>query len=496
MEQEQSRRCVDINRRQLVMRTIDVEELIGRDHPARALWQLTGEVDLSEFYAPIKSLADGPGRSRFDPRLLICVWLYGYSRGIGSARELARQIDIDPALQWLTGLDTINHHTLADFRVDHKRALDELFTQVLGVLLHEGLITLERVTQDGTKIKAQAALGSFRTSGQIQQHLEIARQHVAAMNDTLPDANDVRTGRAAARAVRERADRLDCALQEIEKLRASKKKDRRTFVPKVSETEPEARVMRTNEGGFAASYNAQISTDGKHGFIISSVLTNEVNDRHQLKPAIERIQAVCGRIPRQMLADGDFTNNASITAAAEAGIDFYGSWNERARDSASAKKALASAEFQRERFRYDSDHDVYLCPADKVLKPTRNIRHSDGSFQIVYRSPAKQCHACPWHKQCCPPSPRRGGRQITRQGILAPVAAFQAKMRMPEAQSIYRNRGRIAEFPHAWIKDKFRLRRFHVRGLLKAGIELTWAALTFNLLALHRFRRAQLATAA
>jgi len=75
------------------------------------------------------------------------------------------------------------------------------------------------------------------------------------------------------------------------------------------------------------------------------------------------------------------------------------------------------------------------------------------------------------------------------------VAAFQAKMRTPEAQSIYRDRGRIAEFPHAWIKDKFRLRRFHVRGLLKAGVELTWAALTFNLLALHRFRRVQLATA-
>ncbi len=496
MEQEQGRRCIDINRRQMVMRTIDVEELIGGDHPARALWQLTGELDLSEFYAPIKSMPSGPGRSCFDPRLLICVWLYGYSRGIGSARELARQIDIDPALQWLTGLDTINHHTLADFRVDHKGALDELFTQVLGVLLHEGLITLERVTQDGTKIKAQASLGSFRTSAQIQQHLGVARQHVAAMNNALAEAGSIRTGRAAARAVHERADKLNFALQEIEKLRASKKKDRRTFVPKVSETEPQARVMRTNEGGFAASYNAQISTDGKHGFIIGSALTSEVNDHHQLKPAIERIQAVCGRFPQQMLADGDFTNNASVTAASEAGIDFYGSWSERARDSAAAKKALASAEFQREQFQYDSEHDLYLCPAGKLLKPTRSIRHSDGSFQIVYRSPAKQCHACPWHTQCCPPSPRRGGRQITRQGILPAVAAFQAKMRTPEAQSIYRHRGRIAEFPHAWIKDKFRLRRFHVSGLLKAGIELTWAALTFNLLALHRFRRTQLSAAA
>lgn len=192
-----------------------------------------------------------------------------------------------------------------------------------------------------------------------------------------------------------------------------------------------------------------------------------------------------------MLADGDFTNNASVTAAAEAGIDFYGSWNDRARDSASAKKAFATAAFQRDKFEYDSQQDVYLCPAGKILRPTRNIRHGDGTFQIVYRSPAQQCHACPWHSECCPPSPRRGGRQITRQGFLGPVAAFQAKMKTPEAQLIYRQRGRIAEFPHAWLKDKFRLRRFHLRGLLRAGLELTWAALTFNLLTLLRFRRAQ-----
>ena len=427
--------------------------------------------------------------------MLICLWLYGYSRGIGSARELARQIEIDPALQWLTGLDTINHHSLSDFRVDHKHALDELFAQVLGVLLHEGLITLERVTQDGTKIKAaHASMGSFRTSTQIQKQVETARQHVAAL-DGEPEVEERKTG-ARARAKRERAHRMECALQEIEKLRASKKKDRKTFVPKVSDTEPEARVMRSNEGGFAASYNAQISTDAKHGFIISTAVSNEVNDQHQLQPAIQRIQAACGSNPKQMLADGDFTNNASVMAAAEAGIDFYGSWNARSYQSPRGKKALAGPSFRHEDFHYDSDRDVYVCPADKLLTRTRNIHHRNGTFQIVYRSPMQQCRACPEHEQCCVGWQKRGGRQVTRQGVLPAVAAFQAKMATPEAQLIYRERSRIAEFPHAWLKEKFRLRRFHVSGILKAGIELTWAALTFNLLALRRIRYQQfLATA-
>ena len=72
--------------------------------------------------------------SALNPHLLISLWIYAYSRGVGSAREIARLCEIDPAFQWLTGMDTINHHTLSDFRVDHQGALDELFTQVLGLL--------------------------------------------------------------------------------------------------------------------------------------------------------------------------------------------------------------------------------------------------------------------------------------------------------------------------------------------------------------------------
>jgi hypothetical protein len=285
-------------------------------------------------------------------------------------------------------------------------------------------------------------------------------------------------------------------LQEIEKLRASKKKDRKTFVPKVSESEPEARVMRSNEGGFAASYNAQISTDAKHGLIVCAALSNDVNDSQQLQPAIERLQAACGRSPKQLLADGDYTTNASVTAAAQAGIDFYGSWSGHKYNPAGVKKALVAPGFQHADFHYDAERDVYICPADKLLTRTRNIRHSNGAFQIVYRSPMQQCRTCPAHERCCPEWPKRGGRQVSRQGVLPAVAAFQAKMATPEAQAIYRERSRIAEFPHAWLKEKFRLRRFHVSGIEKPALKLSWAALTFNLLALLRIRRQQIPVAA
>jgi transposase len=121
-----------VNRQQMSWRAVDVEKLIGEDHPARAIWALVGRLDLRRFYEGIDSSAEQGGRPAFDPQLLISLWVYAYSQGIGSAREVARRCEFDPAFQWLTGLDEVNYHTLADFRVEKQKELDELFTQVVG----------------------------------------------------------------------------------------------------------------------------------------------------------------------------------------------------------------------------------------------------------------------------------------------------------------------------------------------------------------------------
>lgn len=125
-------------------RAVDVERLIDEEHLARAIWELVGRLDLSSFYAGIESSAVEGGRPAYDPQLLLSVWVYAYSQGIGSAREVARRCEYDPAFQWLTGLLEVNYHTLADFRVDKQQELDELFTQVLASLSKEGLITLSK----------------------------------------------------------------------------------------------------------------------------------------------------------------------------------------------------------------------------------------------------------------------------------------------------------------------------------------------------------------
>jgi transposase len=165
-----SPRLASIDRTQLLLRTIDVEGLIDEDHPARAIWELVGRLDLGLYHAEIASVEVRAGREHTDPQLLISVWLYAYSQGISSAREVARQCEFEPALGWLCGLRPVSHKTLSDFRSGHKSALDDLFVQVLGMLSAEGLITMERVTLDGTKVKANAGGNTFRRREKLGKH--------------------------------------------------------------------------------------------------------------------------------------------------------------------------------------------------------------------------------------------------------------------------------------------------------------------------------------
>src|SRR2546421_5860109 len=172
-----------VDRSQTSWQMLDVERLIEADHAARAIWELVGRLKLDGFYAPIAAVEGAAGRTPWDPRLLVSLWIYAYSRGISSAREIARRCCYEPAFQWLCGLGEINHHTLSDFRVDHDASLRELFVQVLGGVSSEGLVRLARVMDDGTRIKACAGSDSFRREKRVKEHLEAARQQGEAMGD-------------------------------------------------------------------------------------------------------------------------------------------------------------------------------------------------------------------------------------------------------------------------------------------------------------------------
>ena len=424
----------------------------------------------------------------FDPQLLISLWVYAYSQGIGSAREVARRCEFDPAFQWLTGLDEVNYHTLADFRVEKQKELDGLFTQVLATLSKEGLITLEQVMQDGTKIKASASTRSYQRGGTIQGHLERARQRVAEMGDPRNEESSAKVKQAQARARREQQERLESALEQLQKLQERKGGEKAKSEARVSISDPQARVMHHSDGGLSLSYNAQISTDAAQGLIVGVAVTQEVNDYGQLLPAVERIEERLEKEPQQMVADAGYTTRATIEDMAEREIDFLGSLTEKEKLSrAATMNCLPSSAFV-----YDRERDVYVCPEGKEL--AYDCRHTKKKGFAYYRYEAewRDCQSCARKPQCCPENQKQG-RSVVRSQESAVVLAFRQKMATDEARAQYRRRSQVAEFCHAWIKSKLGLRQFHVRGLVKVQMEMLWACLTYNLQHWIRLRKSQYA---
>jgi transposase len=471
-------RVKPIERSQLVWRSVAIEELIEQDHPARAIWDFVGRLALESFYAPIEAGAGVAGRAAWDPRLLASLWLYAYSRGIGSAREIARRCDFEPGFQWLCALESINYHTLSDFRVSHQTALQELFVQSLGVLSAEGLIRLERVMHDGTKIQACASSQSFRREETLRAHLEAAAQQVQQLaQESAEEAT--RQQAAKQRAAREREQRVEQALRELEQIRAVKRGAEEKEQARASSSDPEARVMKQARGGYAASYNVQLSTEASHKIVVAVGLSQSSTDYGELVGAVAQVEQNLGAQPEQVVVDGGFTSRQNILSMAAQGIDLIGSFGDQeAKGAWTSARQGRSAEFSKAAFEYHAAENVYRCPAGQALRP---IGHNQqvGALQYVYRAEASACQVCRFKAQCCPQSDK--GRTVVRVEEGPEVQAFRQKMQTAPAQESYRQRAEVAEFPNAWIKEKLGLRRFRVRGLAKVRCEALWACLTYNI---------------
>jgi transposase len=472
-------RLKDIDRNQSYWGAVAIDELIPADHVARAIWEVTGKLDFSEFLKDNKSVEGKQGRERWDPRLLASVWVYAYSQGIGAAREIERQMEYEPGWRWLTANGKVNYHSLSDFRVDHGEAVEKLFSELLGMLSREGLIDLAEVTQDGTKIRAVAGGGSQRREKTLREHIRQAEEAVEKLSQA-DEAERVLSRKEAAqkRAAEERKARLEQAVKELEEIRKSPSKRKKREEARVSETEPEARVMKDGQGGYGLSYNVQTTTETKYGFLVGVGITQQGNDNYQLKPAVDRMEKQAGQKPLRVIVDGGYINENTIEAMVEEQVELVGpEMAQEERRERNQQQSLAQAgiakEFGQQFFVIIEDGKAVRCPAGKRMGRNRIEKR-----YTAYQASRKDCEGCMNRAQCCPKS---GARIIKIKKENKAVKAYQERMQEEAMKAIYRKRGPVAEFPHAWIKEKLGLRKFHVRGLIKAGIEVLWAAVTYDI---------------
>jgi transposase len=423
-EPERKPRLKPVNRNQLRLRTVEVEKLVEANHLVRAIWELVGRLDLKGFTAEIAAVDGVAGRSAFDPRLLISLWLYADSEGVGSAHEVERRCAYPPAYQGLTGMEAVNYHPSADgsdFRVQYQEALDELFAQRLGVLSSEGLISLERVVHDGTKVKASASGKSFHREKTLRAHLEAARERVRAMGDARQEESRRRTAFAQERAAREKVEKLEEALQEMKKVQAAPAARAEKSERRVSESDPEARLMKQSDGGYAPSHNVQISTDTAHGIIVGASVTQAANDQEQRVPAMEEIERQTGRRPEHLVVDDGYTTRENVLAAAEKGVDLIGGMMEPDAEASPRrlKQRGVDPAFYAENFRDNPATNTYACPAGKAL-PYQTPKHDRvGVERKVYKARAADCRDCGFRPPC---RPGAQGRRIVRSENVPVVA--------------------------------------------------------------------------
>lgn len=293
-------------------------DLLPPDHLARLIWEATVRLDLTAFYEPILVVEGGAGQAATDPQILVALWTFATSQGVTSARELDRLCVEHLAYIWLCGGVSMNYHTLSDFRIRHRQALDDLMTQILGRLAHAGLIEFEHFAQDGIRVRASAGAASFHRQATLEKSLAEAQALLATLAEPPADVTEEVTAHehaAQARAAQERLERLEAALAEMPAAQAAKPETERGEA-RVSSTDPQARVMKMPDGGFRPAYNIQFATDTAHLVIAGVEVTNAGTDKAEMTPMLEQVQERCERLPKDWLIDGGFVTLPAIEQGA------------------------------------------------------------------------------------------------------------------------------------------------------------------------------------
>jgi transposase len=302
-----------------------LDQLIPRDHRVRAVWAYIERLDVAPLYDQIAAVEGGVGRDAVDPKIPLALWMFATIEGISSARHIDRLCTRDLAYMWICGEVGVNHHLISDFRTGHGEFLDQLLTDTIATLIYQEIITLETVAQDGMRVRASAGGGSFRRRKTLEECREEAARQVQILKEEMQDdaANDHSNKRheaAKKRAAKERLERVDEALKNLEEL-AKQKEQREQGTgeeARCSMTDPEARNMKMADGGFRPAYNVQFATDGQTRMIVSVDVSNNGSDGGQMSPMQEDVVNRYDKTPENYLVDGGFATNDDITKVEQA----------------------------------------------------------------------------------------------------------------------------------------------------------------------------------
>jgi hypothetical protein len=323
----------------------------------------------------------------------------------------------------------VNYHALNDFRsgggLGCDKALDEVLSDNVAALAAVGAITLERVAQDGMRVRADAGAASFRRQARLEEHQAEARelvQTLKAQAQADPGAASRRAQAARLRAAQEREQRIADALARLPEMAAVKRRNGdKAEDARASTTDADASNMKMGDGGFRPAYNVQFATDCASQVIVGVHTVTAGSDMAQLAPMVEQVEQRLGKAPEQWLVDGGFPAHAQIDAVA-------------------------------------GKTELYAPVPKSKSSKSKSSKGKDGDG---------------------PPAP--GSEFEPKPGDSDAVVQWRTRMNSDAAREIYKNRAATAECVNAQARNRGLL-RMPVRGLAKVRCVVRLYALAHNLM--------------
>lgn len=391
MHNRRNHRLTEPTRHQGVIRFEMPDEVLPVDHQARVLWQAFDKLDLSAFLNSARSMEGSAGRPTHSPQMMLTLWSYAISQGVGSAREISRLVKSDSAYGWIVGSVEVSHHMLSKFRVGHAAALDNLMSDVLAALMHKGVLTLGLVAQDGMRIRAAASAPSFRTLESLHACREQAALHLKAVLAQADDPSHSLAQKAmreaGARDFQRRIEEAIATAQDLQQTRDATDKPVR-----VSTSDAEARVMKMGDGGFRPALNLQMATAGSEmggpRTIVGVNVCNVGSDMGSITPMLDQIERRTGQLPETLLADSNHANHAAIADAKARGTTLLVPVPKRSKEAKNGDQTPAVQDWK-SMMETPEAKELYRARAGLCELMNAHVTHRFGLRQFLVRGIAK-----------------------------------------------------------------------------------------------------------
>lgn len=440
-----------------------LEEWVKADDPARFIRAFVRALKVEEVETEEERAArrDPMGRPHYAFELLLSVWLYGYSNGITSCRDLEVACRKELPLIWLSGTEEPDHNTLWRFWNKYEERVGELFRRAVQVAVRANMVGFVLQAVDGTKVRSRAS----RRSEWHQEDLEKLMRKLDVRIDRIEEQIK------AAGEGDGPNERLPEQLQDEQRLREEIRKHLEELASSgrkdLQPHDRDARMMVNSRGRTEFAYNAQAVADENSGLIVAAAVTDEENDQHQLVPMVEQATQNQGRTAETTVADSGYHTAEGLGRAEEEGFEVV------VAEKINEKKV---GPYHASRFTFDRERDAVQCPRGEWLDREGTRHHKDKPHPLnTYR-----CHVkdCPVRDQC---TRDRRGRVIEISPHHDAVQKNRTALRDPDKRALLKRRGSLIERVFAEIKQRLGLRRWSFAGLKRVEAQWLLTCMAFNI---------------